>query len=153
MVDTRISGCTQRDKLTPLAPGLHLRDGAYTIQEKLGMGGLRDCLSGAVKINYLVMQIWWHSKNSCCPYFLIESTHESGRTVSGGSEIACPSTASTDSQVLRLVYRRPSSLPGHGKSARRKPESARSKNGRLAEREVAAAVLANVRHIEISPQQ
>lgn len=34
-----LAAAPKRDKLTPLAPGLHLQDGAYTIQEKLGMGG------------------------------------------------------------------------------------------------------------------
>lgn len=34
-----LAAAPKRDKLTPLAPGLHLQDGAYTVQEKIGMGG------------------------------------------------------------------------------------------------------------------
>ncbi len=34
-----LAAAPKRDKLTPLAPGLQLQDGSYTIQEKLGMGG------------------------------------------------------------------------------------------------------------------
>lgn len=34
-----LAAAPKRDKLTPLSPGQKLQDGAYTIQEKLGMGG------------------------------------------------------------------------------------------------------------------
>ena len=34
-----LAAAPKRDKLSPLSPGLQLQDGAYTIEEKLGMGG------------------------------------------------------------------------------------------------------------------
>ncbi len=34
-----LAAAPKRDKLTPLAPGFRLQDGAYAIEEKLGMGG------------------------------------------------------------------------------------------------------------------